>query len=90
MHCYEEGLRLKLKEINAWELNNKLVDIFKVADEKTMLHYKQMAIKEGLNTYIVVDAGRTQVAPKSKTVMAIGPAKYEQIDDITQNLSVYN
>lgn len=48
-----------------------------------------MAIEKGINTYIVVDAGRTQVAPKSKTVMAIGPAPKEQINWLTKNLQTY-
>lgn len=89
MHCYEEGLRLNPKEINCWESNNKPVDVFKVADEETMLNYKILATEKGFNTYIVVDAGRTQVAPRSKTVMAVGPAKSEQIDLFTQSLQEY-
>lgn len=66
------------------------LDIFKVADEETMLRYQRLAIKNDLNTYIVIDAGRTQVAPMSKTVMAIGPAKSEQIYFFTQCLQVYD
>ncbi|XP_060852995.1 peptidyl-tRNA hydrolase 2, mitochondrial-like [Rhopalosiphum padi] len=77
VHCYEEGLRLRPKEINSWESNNKPVNIFKVADEETMLEFQQLAIEKGFNTYVVVDAGRTQVAPRSKTVMAIGPVESE-------------
>jgi len=66
------------------------VDIFEVPDEESMLKYQQLANQEGFNTYIVIDAGRTQVAPRSKTVMAIGPAINEQIDLFTKNLKVYN
>lgn len=90
MHCYEEGLKLYPREINAWESNNKLVNIFKVADEETMLKYWKMAKKKGYNSYIVVDAGRTQVAPRSKTVMAIGPARNELIDSFTEYLKEYS
>ncbi|XP_015380216.1 PREDICTED: peptidyl-tRNA hydrolase 2, mitochondrial-like isoform X1 [Diuraphis noxia] len=89
VHCYEESLRLKPREINSWESNNKPVDIFKIADEKTMLEFQQLAIEKGFTTYVVVDAGRTQVAPRSKTVMAIGPVEREEIDLFTQNLEVY-
>ncbi|VVC34450.1 Hypothetical protein CINCED_3A015169 [Cinara cedri] len=89
VHCYEESLRLNPKEINAWESNNKPVDIFKIADEETMLNYQKVAIDKKLNTYIVVDAGRTQVAPRSKTVMAIGPAPSEHINLFTKNLQAY-
>jgi len=89
VHCYEEGLRLRPKEINSWESNNKPMNIFKVADEETMLEFQQLAIEKGFNTYVVVDAGRTQVAPRSKTVMAIGPVESEEIDLFTQSLQVY-
>lgn len=65
------------------------MDIFKVANEETMLNYKILATEKGFNTYIVVDAGRTQVAPRSKTVMAVGPAESEQIDLFTQSLQEY-
>lgn len=77
------------KEINAWESNNKLVNIFKVSDEETMLKYEKMAKEIGYNSHIVVDAGRTQVAPSSKTVMAIGPAKNDLIDLFTNSLLKY-
>ena len=30
----------------------------------------------GLNTHIVRDAGRTQIAPGSKTVLCVGPGRY--------------
>lgn len=82
-------MRLAPREINSWESSNMPVDIFKVADEQTMLKYQQLAIKKELNNFIVIDAGRTQVAPRSKTVMAIGPAKSEQIDLYTQSLQMY-
>ena len=31
----------------------------------------------GLNTHVVRDAGRTQIAPGSKTVLCIGPGIYK-------------
>lgn len=40
----------------------------------------------GLPTYIVQDAGRTQVAPGSRTVLAIGPAPRSAIDQVTGHL----
>jgi PTH2 family peptidyl-tRNA hydrolase len=90
VHCYEKGLSSKPFEIKSWESNNKPVEIFKIADEETMLNYQQLANENGFNNYIVVDAGRTQVAPRSKTVMAVGPVKKKMIDLFTQNLQVYS
>ena len=39
-----------------------------------------------LPCYLVADAGRTQVAAGSHTVLAIGPAPESVIDGITGNL----
>lgn len=89
VHCYEMGLKKMSLEIKNWELNDKCVDVFKVEDEETMLKYQMLAAENGFNTFIVVDAGRTQVAPHSKTVLAIGPAKCSELNDITNDLEIY-
>ena len=41
-----------------------------------------------LPTHMVVDAGRTQVAPNSKTVLAIGPAPVELLGKVTGELKL--
>ncbi len=38
--------------------------------------------------HIVVDAGRTQIAPDSKTVIALGPADSGLIDSVTGHLKL--
>ncbi len=40
----------------------------------------------GLPTYIVHDAGRTQIPAGSQTVLAIGPAPKSQLDLVTGHL----
>jgi PTH2 family peptidyl-tRNA hydrolase len=42
----------------------------------------------GLMTYTVADAGRTQIAAGSHTVLAIGPAPKSEIDVVTGHLSL--
>lgn len=42
-----------------------------------------------LNVFEVVDAGRTEVDPGTKTVVAIGPAAAPDIDSITGELRLY-
>lgn len=42
----------------------------------------------GINTYLVEDAGHTQIKAGSKTVLGIGPAFAEEIDPITQHLKL--
>lgn len=46
------------------------------------------ARRQGLATYLVQDAGRTQVEPGSRTVLAIGPAPKSQIDLVTGDLKL--
>merc|ERR1711934_1264356 len=51
-----------------------------VKDEEAMLDLYQRAKKIGVPTYIVVDAGRTQIAPNSRTVMSVGPAPEDSVN----------
>jgi peptidyl-tRNA hydrolase len=44
------------------------------------------ALQSGLPCYIVHDAGRTQIAAGSQTVLAIGPGYKSDIDRITGGL----
>ena len=39
----------------------------------------------GLVSYVVADAGRTQIAPGSHTVLAVGPAPGSQVDKVLTN-----
>lgn len=46
------------------------------------------AEKAGLVTYLVADAGRTQIAAGSRTVLAIGPAPVSAFEEITGHLKL--
>lgn len=46
------------------------------------------AAAQGLPTFIVQDAGRTQVAAGSRTVLAIGPAPRSAVDRVTGHLKL--
>lgn len=52
--------------ILSWNITFPVHHSFKVASDAASL---------GLNTHIVCDAGRTQIAPGSKTVLCVGPGK---------------
>jgi peptidyl-tRNA hydrolase len=76
------------KEIQLWELNGQAKICVKINNEELLIQLAQKAKKKGLNYYIVHDAGKTQIAPNSKTVLSIGPAPNDQIDAITGNLKL--
>ena len=46
------------------------------------------ALQRGLPAYIVHDAGRTQIAAGSQTVLAIGPGPKSVVDTVTGHLSL--
>ena len=55
-----------------------------------MIHIKKKLeeLNIGINTYLVQDAGFTQIKAGSRTVLAIGPAYPEEIDPITSHLKL--
>ena len=42
----------------------------------------------GIPNYIVVDAGRTQIAAGSETVLALGPGNVSEINQVTGSLKL--
>ena len=51
-------------EVASWNITFPVLYSFKVASDAASL---------GLNTHIVCDEGRTQIAPGSETVLCVGP-----------------
>jgi hypothetical protein len=62
-----------------WELHSQIISQAQLAER---------AQQAGLCSYIVHDAGRTQIAAGSQTVLAIGPGAKSEIDRITGHLSL--
>lgn len=60
----------------------------RVDSEDQMLELDGLAREKGVFSNIIRDAGHTQVAPGSKTVIAIGPAPKEILDEITGQLKL--
>lgn len=57
--------------------------------EEEMLKINEQAKKMGVLSSIIRDAGQTQVAPGSRTVIAIGPAPKSVLEQITGHLKLY-
>jgi PTH2 family peptidyl-tRNA hydrolase len=78
--------KLHQEWLNNWEYIGEAKICVKCNSEKEMIDISNVAKEKGLNTHIVVDAGRTQIASGSKTVLAIGPAPVEVINEVTSQL----
>jgi PTH2 family peptidyl-tRNA hydrolase len=62
--------------------------VLQVRDQAEMHELERRARAQGVSTHIVADAGRTQVASGSETVLAVGPAPVHIVDAITGHLKL--
>ncbi|KAI4295283.1 hypothetical protein L6164_035345 [Bauhinia variegata] len=82
---YKKLLYRAPKALNRWEMCAQPKVVVKIESEEDMLVLQERAKSLKLPTHITIDAGRTQIAPNSRTVMAIlGPV--EVVDDVTGGL----
>ena len=82
----EATLKSSDKKVSVWRKEGMPKIVLKVKDEKELLFYLQKAKDEGLVTALITDAGKTVVAPGTKTCGAIGPDEEEKIDSVTGKL----
>lgn len=71
-----------------WEYMGQAKIAVRVDEEREIFDLMEKARAAGLVTYLVEDAGRTQIAAGSKTVLAIGPAPAAELDRITSHLKL--
>lgn len=74
--------------INQWRSEGMKKVVLKVADEKELLKFKDMAEDNGLVAALIIDAGKTVVEPGTITCLGIGPDKEERIDKLTGKLKM--
>ncbi|XP_059667401.1 uncharacterized protein LOC132312872 [Cornus florida] len=84
---YKKLLHRAPKSLNRWEMCGQVKVVVKIESEDDMLVLQERAKSLNIPTHITIDAGRTQIAPNSRTVMAvIGPA--DMVDDVTGGLKL--
>jgi PTH2 family peptidyl-tRNA hydrolase len=86
--CYRKSLRMCPSSVKWWESFGQAKIALKIEGEKEMQELQAKAQALGLVTYIVEDAGRTQIAAGSRTVLGIGPAPVKVIDSIASHLKL--
>ncbi len=84
----EAVLRSSEQKVNEWHSQGMKKIIVKVDGEKQLLEYQQKAKAKGLVAAVITDAGKTVVAPGTKTCIGIGPDKEEIVDSITSDLKM--
>ncbi|CEG40545.1 peptidyl-trna hydrolase [Plasmopara halstedii] len=86
--AYKLALKRTPDAVRGWEMLGQAKVCLKVESEEELLALADKASECGLVSYVVVDAGRTQIAPDSKTVLSIGPAPLKVIDEVTGHLKL--
>ena len=81
-------LKSDKKIVNAWRDEGMAKIVLKVKDEKELVAYFQKAKEADLTVVLITDAGKTVIAPGTKTCVGIGPDVEEKIDLITGMLSL--
>lgn len=86
--AYKRAKKYSSSCLTVWETLGQAKIAVKINSDEEMLALEALAKAKGLVTYIVEDAGRTQIAAGSKTVLAIGPAPKHMFDGITDGLKL--
>ncbi len=81
-------LKSDKRVVQDWVSEGMKKIVLKVEDEKELIRFFQMAKDLGLKASLITDAGKTYVAPGTRTCIAIGPDDEEKIDRLTGNLKM--
>lgn len=74
--------------LQRWERLGQAKVAVKVDNEEDMLVLQAQAVSLGLCANVIHDAGRTQIASGSATVLGVGPAPKSKIDEVTGHLKL--
>jgi PTH2 family peptidyl-tRNA hydrolase len=82
----EAALKANKTTLDEWRQQGQKKVVLKVKDEKELLAYLNKAKISRLKIALITDAGRTCIAPGTKTCLGIGPDSEEKIDKLTGKL----
>jgi PTH2 family peptidyl-tRNA hydrolase len=86
--CVQKSRKLCPNGVAAWERTGCAKIAVKCPSEEEMRIIYDKAIEKELPVYLVEDAGRTQIAAGSRTVLGIGPCPTKVFDDVTSHLKL--
>jgi PTH2 family peptidyl-tRNA hydrolase len=86
--CYKKAKKNCPSGLSAWEYTGCAKIAVKCPTEEEMNEILMKAIQIGIPYYLVEDAGRTQIAAGSRTVLGLGPAPDRVFEGITSHLKL--
>lgn len=88
--CYKYFLKRKPQSemLRRWEKSGQAKVALQVKSEEELQVLQAQALSLGLCAQIIHDAGRTQIASGSATVLGVGPAPKSIVDQVTGHLKL--
>ncbi|CVK32728.1 MAG: peptidyl-tRNA hydrolase [Methanoculleus bourgensis] len=83
--AYEKADKVARK---AWLDEGQKKVVLKVQSERELYELKTIAERAGIPASIIQDAGMTEIPPGTVTALGLGPARAEDLDRITGDLSL--
>ena len=84
--CALETKKQNSKWFSKWQNEGAKKAVVKVDSEKDFIDLKDKAEQLKITSHIVVDAGHTEILAGTKTVLGVGPAPNNLIDQVTGDL----
>mmetsp|Transcript_5124 Transcript_5124/g.12259 ORF Transcript_5124/g.12259 Transcript_5124/m.12259 type:complete len:180 (+) Transcript_5124:66-605(+) len=86
--CYKRASKQCPKGLKAWEHTGCAKIALKCPTQDELELIAAKAMERDIPMYLVEDAGRTQIAAGSRTVLGLGPAPTYVFEDITSHLKL--
>ncbi|XP_017572960.1 peptidyl-tRNA hydrolase 2, mitochondrial isoform X1 [Pygocentrus nattereri] len=87
--AYKQVQRRNPDLLKQWEYCGQPKVVVKAPNEECLLELLTHAKEVGLPVSLIQDAGRTQIAPGSRTVLGVGPGPADLVDKVTGHLKLY-
>ncbi|MGH0159429.1 UNVERIFIED_CONTAM: hypothetical protein FKN15_037343 [Acipenser sinensis] len=87
--AYKQVQRRNPELLKQWEYCGQPKVVVKVPDEDSLIEILASAKELGLPVSLIQDAGRTQIAPGSRTVLGVGPGPADLVNKVTGHLKLY-
>ena len=75
--------------VQRWEAGGQAKVALQVKSEEELLMLQAAALSLSLTAKVIHDAGRTQIAAGSATVLGVGPGPKSVVDQVTGSLKLY-
>jgi peptidyl-tRNA hydrolase, PTH2 family len=87
--CALKAKRHQPDAFDAWYEEGQKKVVVKADSERALFEIKLAAERAGLTTALIADAGHTELAPGTITVLGIGPASEALVQKVTGHLPLY-